>query len=142
MLYWAEGAKQRNVMKLCNSDAHMVSFFARFLRESLGVSDDRMRCSLNVYTNNGLSIEEIEAHWLVLLQLQRSCLRGHQLNHYPTSSSGRHRRLPYGVCTLSVARSTYELQHVFGAIQEYGGFDEPGWLDGPPRKRPQSQGAS
>ena len=57
MLYWAEGAKQRNVMKLCNSDPHMVGFFARFLR-SLGVSNDRLRCSLNVYTNNGLSIEE------------------------------------------------------------------------------------
>ena len=142
MLYWAEGAKQRNVMKLCNSDPHMVGFFARFLRESLGVSNDRLRCSLNVYTNNGLSIEEIEAHWLGLLQLQRSCLRGHQLNHYPTSSSGRHRRLPFGVCTLSVARSTYELQHVFGAIQEYGRFDEPRWLDGPPRNRHRSREAA
>ncbi len=142
MLYWAEGAKQRNVMKLCNSDPHMVSFFARFLRESLRVSNDRLRCSLNVYTNNGLAIEEIEAHWLEMLQLQRSCLRGHQLNHYPTSSSGRHRRLPYGVCTLSVARSTYELQHVYGAIQEYGRFDEPRWLDGPPRKEPESPDAA
>ena len=26
------------------------------------------------------------------------------------------------------------VQHIYGAIQEYGGFDEPAWLDGPTRK--------
>jgi hypothetical protein len=26
------------------------------------------------------------------------------------------------------------VQHIYGAIQEYAGFDEPRWLDGPPRK--------
>jgi hypothetical protein len=35
-------------------------------------------------------------------------------------------------CT--VAKSTHLVQHIFGAIQEYGGFEEPRWLDGPPRK--------
>ena len=33
MLYWAEGAKERNVVKFANSDAAMVRFFVRFLRE-------------------------------------------------------------------------------------------------------------
>lgn len=50
------------------------------------------------------------------------------LNHTPTSSSGRARKkLPYGVCTLTVC-STRLVQHIYGAIQEYGGFDEPAWL--------------
>jgi len=49
-------------------------------------------------------------------------------NHMPTSSSGRARnKLPYGVCTLRV-HSTWMLQHIYGAIQEYAGFDEPTWL--------------
>jgi hypothetical protein len=134
MLYWAEGAKSRNVLRFANSDGPMVGFFARFLRESLGVDDDRLSLRLNVYTNNGISIAEIERHWLDLLRLPKSCTRKHQLNHYPTSSSGKRRNLPYGVGTLGVARSTPELQHIFGAIQEYSGFDEPRWLDGPPRK--------
>lgn len=56
-------------------------------------------------------------------------------NHLPTSSSGRKaNKLPLGVCTLRVKKSTRLLQHIYGAIQEYGGFDEPRWLDGPPRK--------
>jgi hypothetical protein len=44
------------------------------------------------------------------------------------------RSLPYGVCFVSVAKSTRLVQHIYGAIQEYAGFEEPRWFDGPPRK--------
>lgn len=90
---------------------------------------------LNVYTSNGLSLAEIEDYWLKTLQLPGICLRGHTLNHTPTSSSGMKRnRLPYGVCSVRLLRSTRIVQHIYGAIQEYAGFDEPRWLDGPPIK--------
>ena len=135
MLYWAEGSKQRNRLTFANTDLEMICFFARFLREKLGVRPDEFRIRLNVYTNNGMPLKEIERHWLGAMQLPRSCLRGHSLNHYPTSSSGKKRKkLPYGVCTLTVAKSTHLVQHIYGAIQEYAGFEEPRWLDGPPRK--------
>jgi hypothetical protein len=135
MLYWAEGAKERNVVKFANSDVAMVRFFVRFLKQCFDVRPVDFRVRLNVYTNNGLTIEEIENYWLESLELPRTCLRGHSLNSYPTSSSGKKRRkLPYGVCFLTVAKSTHILQHIYGAIQEYAGFDEPRWLDGPPRK--------
>jgi hypothetical protein len=129
MLYWSEGSKDRNMLTFANSDVSMVQFFARFLRECLGIPDERMTVRLNVYLGNGLSLEAIENHWLQALSLPRSCLRGHQIDHYPTSSSGtRLNKLPYGVCALRVLRSTPILQHIFGAIQEYGGFEEPKWL--------------
>jgi hypothetical protein len=52
------------------------------------------------------------------------------MNHTPTSSSGmKTNRLPYGVCNVRVLRSTALVQHIYGAIQEYGGFEEPRWLD-------------
>ena len=71
---------------------------------------------------------QIEAHWLDGLGLPRSVLRKHMINHTPTSSSGRAKnRLVYGVCSLRLG-STQVLQHIYGAIQEYGGFDEPRWL--------------
>jgi hypothetical protein len=31
--------------------------------------------------------------------------------------------------------STAIVQHIYGAIQEYGGFDEPRWLDCAPRAK-------
>jgi transposase-like protein len=134
MLYWGEGGKSRNLLSLANSDANMMRFFARFLRESLEVDPVRFRVRLNVYLGNGLALVEIEDHWLGALEAPRSCLRGHTLNSYPTSSSGQKKSLPYGVCTLRVARATPLVQHIYGAIQEYAGFEEPRWLDGPPQK--------
>ena len=103
MLYWAEGAKSRNMIKFVNSDPNMISVFRRFLIESLEVDAERICFSINVYTNNGLGIAEIEDHWLGILDLPRACARKHTLNHMPTSSSGRARnKLRYGVCTLVV----------------------------------------
>jgi len=105
-LYWAEGAKNRNTIRFVNSDIAMVRFFVRFLRESLRVPMDRITVRLNVYTGNGFSIREIEDHWLHALDLPRAALRGHTLNHAPTSSSGRKRNhLPYGVCCVSVLKA-------------------------------------
>jgi len=128
MLYWAEGAKDKNQLAFANSDVNMVRFFADFLRKSLSVPDEDFVVRLNVYLDNGLSLVAVEEYWLEALELPPTCLRTHQLNHFPTSSSGRKRNLPYGVCTLKVKRSTTVVQHIFGAIQEYGGFEEPKWL--------------
>jgi hypothetical protein len=40
----------------------------------------------------------------------------------------KRRKLPYGVCELSVGSAKY-MQHIYGAIQEYAGIDRPEWLD-------------
>ncbi|MEK6276401.1 MAG: hypothetical protein AABM29_00065 [Actinomycetota bacterium] len=135
MLYWAEGAKARNSVGFANSDVQMVRFFCRFIKEYFETPPERFTFSLNVYTGNGLSIGEVEGHWLEALELPRSCLRKHVINHFPTSSSGTKRhRLPYGVGRLCLNDSRV-IQHIYGAIQEYAGFEEPRWLDGPPQKR-------
>lgn len=135
MLYWAEGSKQRNSAVFVNSDRPMVQYFVRFLREALGIAPDEITVRLNVYLTNGLTLREVEDHWLWALELPRASLRKHAINHAPTSSSGaRRHKLPYGVCALRVKRSTRVVQHIYGAIQEYAGFEEPRWLDGPPRK--------
>jgi hypothetical protein len=129
MLYWAEGAKRRNAIQFTNSDPRMLAFFRKFLVESLGVPPERIQLSINVYTNNGMGIEEIERYWLDLLMLPKSSARSHVLNHTPTSSSGRARKkLPYGVARLTVCQTSM-VQHIYGAIQEYAGFEEPAWLD-------------
>ena len=129
MLYWAEGAKDRNSLIFANSDPHMVGLFTRFLMESLELGAEDITLRVNVHTNNGLTIHEIEDHWLAVTGLPGSCCRAHTLDHLPGSSKrSRRRRLPYGVCSLRVT-STQIVQHIFGAIQEYGDFDEPAWLD-------------
>jgi hypothetical protein len=131
MLYWAEGSKSRNALVLANSDANLIRFFCRFLRESLEVEDERFSIRLNVYLSNRRPLREVEAYWLEILELPRDCLRKHSINHFPTSSSGlKTNSLPYGVCTIRVLKGTRPLQHIYGAIQEYTGLDQPRWLDG------------
>jgi hypothetical protein len=134
MLYWAEGSKGRNSVVLANSDPHMVRFFRKFLVRCFDIDPRRFAMSLNVYVNNGLGIDEIERFWLNNLELPRTCVRKHIINHYPTSSSGmKMAKLPYGTCHFKL-HDTRIVQHIYGAIQEYAGFEEPQWLDGPPRK--------
>jgi hypothetical protein len=130
MLYWSEGAKDRNNVKLANSDVAMVRFFCRFLMEAMQISADDITISVNAYTGNGLTMREIEDWWLDALDLPRESLRKGIENHRPTSSSGKKKnKLPHGVCSLRVKRSTWLVQHIYGAIQEYAGFEEPRWLD-------------
>jgi hypothetical protein len=40
---------------------------------------------------------------------------------------GKRNTLPFGTATLSVS-STRIVQSIYGAIQEYGGFERPEWL--------------
>jgi len=82
LLYWTEGTKSRNTVQFVNSDVAMVRFFLLFLRKSLGVRSEELTVRLNAYTNNGLSIREIEDHWLDALDLPRTALTGpHSESH-------------------------------------------------------------
>ena len=129
-LYWAEGRKSRNTPVLANSDANLMRAFITFLRQEFDLGDDRFTFRLNLYTGNGLSVRAVEQFWLSHLELPRTCLRKHTLDNLPISSTGdRKNKLPYGVGTLMVTRGTPLIQHIYGAIQEYAGFDMPDWLD-------------
>ena len=100
------------------------------LAECFALEGEEITLRLNLYTGNGLSVRQVETRWLEFLELPRTCLRKHTLNNPPAPTSGvKKNKLPYGVATLGVRRSTWLVQHIFGAIQEYGGFDEPRWLD-------------
>jgi transcriptional regulator with XRE-family HTH domain len=130
LLYWAEGTKDRNTLRLVNSDENLLRMFRRFLAECFQIDPPQMAIRLNVYTGNGLTIREIEDHWLFALSLPRSCVRKHSVDKRPAATSGvKRNKLPYGTCGLEVRRSTRLVQHIYGAIQEYGGFDEPRWAD-------------
>jgi hypothetical protein len=135
MLYWAEGSKDRNSVKLANSDPRLVRYFLEFLRTCFDLTLDDVTARINCYTTPELPLEAIEEHWMTVLGLPRAAMAKATVNSLPTSSSGRKQgKLPYGVCTLRVKRSTWLVQHIYGAIQEYARFDEPMWLEGAARQ--------
>jgi hypothetical protein len=129
MLYWAEGAKRRNSVVLVNADADLLNTFVRFLRRHYCVEDARIAFSVNCFLGNGLTLGEIESWWLARLELPPTCLRKAVVNRASSASKGRKGHvLPYGTGRISV-HSTFIVQSIYGAIQEYAGIDRPEWLD-------------
>ncbi len=129
MLYWAEGAKARNTLKITNSDADLLAYFADFLRREFGVDSRNMRVYCNLFADHIERQAEIEDYWLERLGLPQTCLRKSIVNTYSKySQKKRIGKLPYGTCAL-VVHSTRIVQTIYGSIQEYGGFSREQWLD-------------
>jgi transposase-like protein len=128
MLYWAEGSKRRNDVEFTNSDPDMLRTFVEFLSGCYEVPRDNVRLTLNVHLNNGLALSEIEEWWLARLNLSRCSLGSHTVNRYSRRSGQTRRTLPFGTARI-VVHSTFVLQSIYGAIQEYAGIERPGWLD-------------
>ena len=128
MLFWAEGSRDRNAIKFTNSDPAMVSFFLRFLRHCFDVPDQKIAVTCNLFADHVERQDAIEQYWLDLLRLPRSCLRKSTVNRFSKYSQKKRRnKLPYGTCRLSVC-DTRLVQQIYGAIQEYGGFEREEWL--------------
>jgi hypothetical protein len=124
MLYWAEGAKSRNSLYFVNSDPNMLLLFMRFLREEMQVKDTEIVMYVHCHTPDEHEVKRIGGYWLNLLNLRSECLKK---VFFKQGSKTRHKILTNGVCTLRVYKSEV-IQHIYGAIQEYGGFDHPEWL--------------
>ena len=128
MLFWAEGDKHRNSVRVANSDPYLLRLFIRFLRECYGAENSRLRISCNLFADHLARQSEIEQFWLDALELPRSSLRASIVNTCSKYSQKKRRnKLPYGTCKV-VYNDTQVVQSIYGAIQEYGGFDCPEWL--------------
>lgn len=128
MLYWAEGAKSRNTVKLTNADPEVLAFFAGFLCREFAVEPARMRIACNLSADHMEGQQEIEQFWLDRLGLPETSLQKSTVNVFSYSQKKRVNKLPYGTCAL-IVHSTRIAQTIYGSIQEYGGFDRPEWLD-------------
>lgn len=128
MLHWGEGSKHRNAVTFTNSDVDMMRLFIRFLRECCSAEGEALRFSVNCFLGNGLTLSEIEAYWLSALELPSSSLRKATVNRASSASRRSGRILLHGTGRL-VLHSTAVAQSIYGAIQEYGGFERPEWLD-------------
>jgi transposase-like protein len=127
MLYWGEGAKDKNQVGFSNSDPNMHKIFLRFLRDCYGVADEDIAIAIHCY-NDLHSVEDIEQYWVDTLGVSKSCLRKTMVNKRPISSQKLGRKLGYGTCNIRVCR-TELVQSIFGAIREYAGIKESYWID-------------
>jgi transcriptional regulator with XRE-family HTH domain len=129
MLYWAEGAKTRNTLRLSNSDPDLVCMFVHFLRAYFEIEERDIRVTCNLFADHRVRQREIEEFWLDRLGLSRGSLCKSTVNIYSRHSQRKRlNMLPYGTCRISVS-STAIVQHIYGAIQEYAQISRDEWLD-------------
>jgi len=129
LLYWAEGAKNKNSLKISNSDVNFMKFFISSLRKCFKIKTEEITLTCSFYTNCVEDFTLIPKYWIKELDLNESCLRKCQINKQPTSSSGKKKgKLKYGTCYITVNRTDI-VQEVFGGIQEISGHIQLNWLD-------------
>ncbi|MEX0683535.1 MAG: helix-turn-helix transcriptional regulator [Dehalococcoidia bacterium] len=129
MLFWAEGSRLRNGVEFTNSDPEMIRHFVAFLRRYFDVPNEKLRVACNLFADHVERQREVEQFWLDLVGVPRECLNKTMVNRYSRySQKKRQNKLPYGTCRVTV-NSTQIEQHLYGAIQEYGRFERPEWLD-------------
>jgi hypothetical protein len=129
MLYWAEGAKDRNQIRFTNSDPEMARFFVKFLRTYFNLENEHIKITCNLFADHLERQREIEHFWLATLSLPPSSLCKSTVNVYSKySKKKRMNKLPYGTCRVVVSR-TRIVQSIFGSIQEYAGFEREAWLE-------------
>ena len=97
--------------------------------------------SINVYTNNGMTMEEIERYWLDLLKLPSTSVPQAHAEPRPTSGGGRARnKLPYGVVTPRRAQHLDGSAHLWShsgvrGVRRAGSAGLSRVLDGMPVRR-------
>ena len=124
MLYWAEGAKEPNNVNFVNSDPNMMLLFMQFLREELLIPEELITLRIHCHSQDLEVQRKAERYWLDLLGLPETSLKK---TLFKQGSETSKKVLHNGICTVRVHRVEY-MQHIYGAIQEYAGFDNPAWL--------------
>ncbi len=126
MLYWAEGAKNRNGVQFANTDKFMMVLFKKFLNKLFGVSDENILITCRSHVLSPYTLSEVESYWLQQLGINRANLRkGNIETRIPKVKKVKY---PFGICTLLV-HDTNLVQRIFGAIKQYVGVDDVNlWL--------------
>jgi transcriptional regulator with XRE-family HTH domain len=129
MLFWAEGSKKRNCVCLTNSDPELITLFLTFLRNWFNVPKPKITLSIQWYSANGISYNQVEHFWLKKLDLNHENLRKCYIDNRSIKNINKKiGKCPYGIARIHVS-DVKLVQQLYGAIQEFVGFNREGWLN-------------
>tara|TARA_B110000503_G_C7094546_1_gene390935 strand:- start:99 stop:755 length:657 start_codon:yes stop_codon:yes gene_type:complete len=127
MLYWGEGTKGKNYVRITNSDIAMLILFKKFVLTFFDVKNEDFKLSINCYTDYH-DIDVIQDFWISKLDISSNNLKKSYINNIPSSSKCiKKNKLEWGTASLSIYRTDI-VQEIYGAIQEYASFNNDKWL--------------
>jgi hypothetical protein len=100
-LYWAEGAKDRNVVAFVNSDPNMIRLMMRFFREVCDVKETKFRGILHIHPH--LDVEAALRFWSSVTGIPVSQFYKTQLAVSKASVHHRADRLPNGTFRINIS---------------------------------------
>jgi hypothetical protein len=112
VLYWAEGAKTRNQLRMANADPRALRLFVSWI---LRYVDPNASFSLHLHLHEGNDDESAQAYWrretgLTTANFYKTFIKprgtGHRKNH-----------LPHGVCTIKVRRCADSWQRTMAWVE-------------------------
>lgn len=130
MMHWSEGAKDKNIVSITNTDLHFIKLWVRFMQHFFDILPSDFRVKISCYLNNGLEQSQIEAYWRQNLLLPDDCFtKTTIIKKHPMSTGVKKNRHPYGVIRIVVC-STKIVQQIWGAIKFLADIDDKNkWLD-------------
>jgi hypothetical protein len=123
VLYWAEGSKTRNQLRLANTDPKALRLFVAWVR---GYIDPDASFSMQLHLHEGNDENAARCYWRRETGLARA-------NFYktfikPKGTGHRNNRIPYGVCSVKVRRCAdgwHTAMAWIEALSPYLGLDRP-----------------
>jgi hypothetical protein len=115
VLYWAEGAKTRNKLRLANTDPEALRLFIEWVRAFL---DHNAMFSMQLHLHEGNDEPAARHYWRIETGLMEA-------NFYrtfikPSGTGHRKNHLAHGVCTVSVRRCSDDWQRVMAWVSILG----------------------
>ena len=120
-LYWGEGSKANNRLELANADPRALRLFMKFARSNHD-PEAEFHAALNLHADN----DEVRARywWASALDLPVKNFRKTFIK--PDGTGHRKNHLPFGVCRVSLCRSTDALHRTMGWIDGLASYLESG----------------
>lgn len=114
LIYWAEGVKSKNNMRIVNSDWRMLGLFVRTMKRLCGVS--RIHLDILFYENSECKTwEEAVEFWKSKFDLEIVSIH-RRVNDKRDDSGKNKNKLPYGVCEVGFYKSANMVQAIYGGI--------------------------
>ena len=60
-MYWGEGGKTQNMVRIANSDPDVIILMLKFFRETCGVQEEKLRGHIHAFTHS--DVRKIEEYW-------------------------------------------------------------------------------
>lgn len=103
---------------------HILRTFLAFYYKYFEKDASSVNFRISGYTGSK-TYEQMVAYWVEALSLKKAKELSHYIDDFRYETKGRpgkrEGKLPYGVCSISVQKSVRIVQHIYGAIEVYGG---------------------